>query len=655
MKWFISSAGKRERVIERDGRGFILSGPDLKNDGRCPQGWILERNPFLLETNVPDIFPPQMCVMARVKWVASGVGEGAIQCSLSINISAKCDMADHLLEGSSALRDALRQVPLLVQLREEQLQWLALQGTDLWLQPGDRIATQGDPPDGFYIILEGQTEWRKQVGQQEVYAIALSAGTIFAELILLLDAPYPTSGYALTAVRLFKLKPDAFWNMLSICPSVLRGIVATAVQRSQLHEAVSQEHAKLVSLGTMAAGLAHELNNPAAAARRAVDGLLESFEESQSLAFKLQEGRVISSQCLAEVGYEVQERAKTAPALDALEQSDREQEIASWLEAHGVEDGWQMAPTLAGAGLDVAWLDSLAAHSLDGQLRDLLRWIGATLTTRNLVDQVKVSTKRISTLVKAVKEYSFMDQAPLQEVDVHEGLENTLVILGYKLKKGDIVVTREYDQSLPRVCAYGSKLNQVWTNLIDNAIDALGGSGHIWIRTFQEADRVVVEIADNGPGIPPEVQPRIFEPFFTTKGVGQGTGLGLDISFRVVVGQHKGDIRVFSKPGNTHFQVRLPINPAKITQQEAPMNPTCNHLNLLKEVTPSKDGCEECLVLGDRWVHLRICQVCGHVGCCDSSKNKHSTKHFHSTNHPIIKSFEPGEDWGWCYIDKTYI
>jgi signal transduction histidine kinase len=209
--------------------------------------------------------------------------------------------------------------------------------------------------------------------------------------------------------------------------------------------------------------------------------------------------------------------------------------------------------------LDASWLDTLDARTPDGALWELLLWIEESLTTRELLDQLEVSIERISNLVEAVKQYSYMDQAPLQEIDVHDGLEDTLTVLSHKLKSSEIVLIREYDKSLPPVSAYGSELNQVWTNLIDNDIDAVGGSGHIWIRTSQEPGRLLVEIADDGPGVPEEVQPRVFEPFFTTKDVGEGTGLGLDIARRIVAGNHKGDIRLLSKPCDTRFQVRLPM------------------------------------------------------------------------------------------------
>ena len=460
---------------------------------------------------------------------------------------------------STPITDALRRIPLFAQLSDEQFASVE-RGSEVWLRPGEILVREGEPPLAFFVQLEGQTEWTRRLGQQEVYVLSHGPGVFYGHELLLTNKPHPVTGRALTAVRLYKLEPDAFWEMLSVCPSILRSLVATLAERFQNLGEVSQQHARLASLGTMAAGLAHELNNPIAAARRAVDGLRESFEESQSLTFKLQESGAISSQCLAEIGREVQERAETTPVLGALEQSDREEEIGLWLEARDFEDAWQVAPTLAISGLDVAWLDSLAARAPDGALRDLLPWIGATLTTRELLDELGNSTRRVSDLVKAVKEYSYMDQAPLQNIDVCEGLESTLTMLEHKLKKGDINVTREYEEDLPRINAYGSELNQVWTNLIDNAIDALDGTGRIWVRTSREPGRVLVEIANNGPGIPEEIEPRIFEPFFTTKGVGGGTGLGLAVARRIVVGHHGGDIRVGSKPGETTFAVRLPVD-----------------------------------------------------------------------------------------------
>ena len=466
------------------------------------------------------------------------------------------------------LIEALRQVPLFGQLSQEQLQWLSEQGTEVWLQPGEQIARQGDPPDGFYIILKGQTEWTRTVEGQSVYAVTLEAGDVFAELILLLDEPYPTSGRALTAVNLYKLSPDAFWEMLHACPNVLRGILKISAQRSQIHESVRQQQAKLISLGTLSAGLAHELNNPAAAVSRGVRHLEEVLQKLPTLALKLHQQPLSTEQItfLSDLYKQATESAKGSPQLDPLTQSESEDAVTDWLEAHDVTSGWKLAPTLVAAGLNTEELDKIVAHVAPDCLGDVLSWLEATLTGVGLLGEIKLSSARISKLIEAMKDYSYMDQAPLQEVNVHEGIESTLTIMSHRLKQG-VVVKREYSD-LPHIYAYGRELNQVWTNLIDNAIDATGGKGHIWIRTSLEGDasdkgkalRVLVEIADDGVGIPPEIQPRIFEQFFTTKEVGKGTGLGLDIARRIVVGQHKGDIRFDSQPGDTRFQVRLPIN-----------------------------------------------------------------------------------------------
>jgi signal transduction histidine kinase len=459
------------------------------------------------------------------------------------------------------IKEAVRKVPLFAQLSDEHFESV-VQGTEVWLQPGDQVANQGEPSIAFYILLEGQIEWTTKVDQQDVYVVTHQPGMVFGHEPLLLDIPYPASGRPLTAVRMYKLGMDAFWHMLATCPSILRGLLTIMTQRFRNLEAVTQQHGKLVSLGTMAAGLAHELNNPAAAARRATALLRETFGTLQPLALKLYQGCPSPEQLefLTQFERDAIKRPATSPLLDPLTQSDREDSITDWLDAYGIAEGWKHAPTLVEAGLDTQQLDAVAEHIPAASLGNVLSWIEAQLSTAALLDEMEQSTSRISSLVKAVKDYSHMDQAPLQEIDVHSGLENTLVILGYKLKVGSIVVTREYDRSLARICAYGSELNQVWTNLIDNAIDALDGSGHIWIRTSQEPDRVLVEIADNGPGIPPEIQGRIFEPFFTTKDVGKGTGLGLDMSRRIVVGRHRGDLRVQSKPGDTRLQVRLPIH-----------------------------------------------------------------------------------------------
>lgn len=459
--------------------------------------------------------------------------------------------------------DTLRRVPLFADLHADQLQCIAELGTEIRLDCGTQIARQGDPPDGFYIILEGQIEWSRNVDGEIVPAVTLGAGEVFAELILLLDEPYPTSGRTLTAVHLYKLTPDDFWKMLELCPGVMRRILKIAVQRSQIHETVTQQQAKLISLGTLSAGLAHELNNPAAAVRSNVKNLEAALQTLPSLALKLHRQPMTEEQItfLSDLYTRTTTAALCAGQLDSMAQSEAEDAITEWLEAHEIANAWQLAPMLVSAGMDVWQLDEVTAHVTADCLECVLTWLETTLTGIKLLEDIKLGSTRISELITAMKNYSYMDKAPLQAIDVHEGIENTLTILKHKLKYG-MVVKRDYAE-LPRIYAYGPQLNQVWTNLIDNAIDATAGKGHLWIRTSLEAEYILVEIADDGVGIPSDLKSRIFDQFFTTKEVGKGTGLGLDIARRIVVGQHKGKISFESRPGNTRFQVRLPINPSK--------------------------------------------------------------------------------------------
>ena len=464
------------------------------------------------------------------------------------------------VEEARAL-DCLRAVPLFQSLPDERLAWIAEHGEEVRVRAGDVIARQGDLPDGFYVVIEGETEWIRRVGGEEVFVVTLGEGAIFAELIMVLDAPYPTTGRATTETKLLKLDKPSFWEMLKVCPEVLRGILATSVERAELHESVSQQHAKLISLGTMAAGLAHELNNPAAAINRAAAEARRTFRDSSERAAKLGALPFDAAQRSYIAGLPDKVASLSPPALDSLGRSDLEEEVALWLEDRGVDDAWDVSPTLVGAGLDPSWLDGLAEEVPEEALDEVLGWLGAQLAGEELLGEIEESSGRVSELVKAIKTYTHMDKMASKEVDVASGLDSTLVMLGHKLKKGDVEVVREYEEGLPPVCGHAGELNQVWTNLLDNAIDALEGHGRIEVRASRENGRVLVEISDDGPGIPEEVRDRMFEPFYTTKDVGKGTGLGLDISRRVVVDDHGGDIRVDSKPGETRFQVRLPITP----------------------------------------------------------------------------------------------
>jgi signal transduction histidine kinase len=315
---------------------------------------------------------------------------------------------------------------------------------------------------------------------------------------------------------------------------------------------------KLAALGKLSAGLAHELNNPAAAAQRTAGTLREAFQTFRDAAARLNSHELSAAQRGAIPALETELAQRASAPLDSLERSDCEGLVTAGLERRGVERAWELAPILVNAGCDVKWLDGVAEQFPQEALTDLLARIAGSVVIGGLLEEIEHSTNRITELVRAVKEYTYMDQGPEQEVDIHHALENTLIMLRYRLKHG-VEVKLDFDRNLPRVYAHGSELNQVWTNLIDNAIDAMNGKGELRLRTARELERVLVEIADNGPGIPSEILDHIFEPFFTTKGVGNGIGLGLDTARRIV-SEHGGEISVDSTPGSTCFQVRLPIH-----------------------------------------------------------------------------------------------
>lgn len=450
---------------------------------------------------------------------------------------------------------------LFPKLSEEQLQQLSECGSEVQLDPGEVLFTEGDPTYDFYVVLEGGIKVTKKVGQEETVIVVHQRGEFTGELSMLTGAPSAASARAVGSSRVLRFEAQNFKNLVTTCTPMMDILLPAMAQRSQDLEAQMRQQEKLAALGKLSAGLAHELNNPAAAGRRAAQQLREALQKLQSRTSCLQSQHLsdVAWQLLIKLQQEAIAHSTTVAPLDPLTQSDREDALSDWLEQHEIADSWLLAPTLVSAGVDEERLNELA-NQLSGEFGDVLTWLEATLSMNGLVNEVEQSTARISQLVKAIKAYSYMDQGPLQEIDLHEGLENTLTILGHKLKRG-VTVTRKYDRNLPRIYAYGSQLNQVWTNLIDNAIDAMNEKGKLSIRTAREDDQVLVEIADNGAGISPEIQSRIWEPFFTTKGVGEGTGLGLDIARRIIVKQHNGKINLFSKPGDTRFEVRLPRNP----------------------------------------------------------------------------------------------
>ena len=448
-------------------------------------------------------------------------------------------------------------VPLFAQLNESQRECFST-GTEIHLKAGETLIRDGDPADVFYIMLEGALRVTEYYGEQEIFLAEVIPGEFFSEIEILLDVPHSVLYRAVADSRLFRLPRAGFWDLLRCSPLVAREIMRTLATRLRNYESYSQEREKLIQLGTMAAGLAHELSNPATAARRASADLRQSVEKVQDYACELNE-RLSAEQWqqLVATSQEAVRCATSQPKLNSLEQSDREEAIECWLDSHKIADAWDLAPALVNARVDEGDLERVKRTVPAQDLENAIQWLAANLTTRDLLKSITHSTERISELVGAVKSYSFMDQAPWQEIDVHEGIENTLIILGHKLR--NVTVTRDFDRTLPRLCAYGGELNQVWTNLIDNAIYAVGGTGRIDIRTRRDGEFFLVEIADNGSGIPPEARPHIFAvPFFTTKG-GSGTGLGLVISHRIVVERHHGKIDFSTGPDGTQFNVRLPF------------------------------------------------------------------------------------------------
>ncbi len=424
---------------------------------------------------------------------------------------------------------------------------------------GTVLVSEGKHLPFFFLVLEGEIRLTRNYDRQTVLMGTVKPGNYTGETTLLLDTHWLATVRVTKPSRLFRLGQEDFWRMLRTCGSVARQIFHTAANKVRNMEGYSVQREKLASLGTMAAGLAHELNNPAAAARRAVVHLQQTTDKLQTFFCRLTRtlGHDQVQQLMAEAR-EILEHSVKPPELADLERSDRAEAIAGWLESHGAVDAWDMAPTFVNAGVDIVWLDEFAQKFPAASYADALGWLEARLTLRSLLSQVEQSTGRIAELVQAIKSYSFMDQSPMQEVDIHEGIENTLTMLGHKLK--NVTLVRAFDRSVPRIMAYGSELNQVWTNLIDNAIHAVNGTGKICVGTSLEGDQVVVEIVDNGTGIPTEIQPRLFEPFFTTKPVGTGTGLGLIISNRIIADRHGGEIEFESRPGETRFKVRLPVN-----------------------------------------------------------------------------------------------
>ncbi|MFF9771548.1 ATP-binding protein [Streptomyces sp. NPDC014636] len=456
---------------------------------------------------------------------------------------------------------------LFERLSPEQLGRLCAEGRVELFQPGP-VYAEGDPSTCFFVLIEGTVVLSRRVGGDDVEVIRTSqrgvyAGAMQSYLGDRVQQVYNNSMRVTEPSRFFVLPADIFADVMREWFPMAVHLLEGLFFGSKSTQAAVGQRERLLALGSLSAGLTHELNNPAAAAVRATATLRERVAKMRHKLALIAEGPfsrdVLAS--LVEIQERTAERVAKAPVLSPLEATDREDTLTDWLEDHGIEQGWQVAPTFVQAGLDVDWLEHVAAAVDEEILPNAVGWLNYTIETELLMNEIEDSTTRISHLVDAAKQYSQLDRAPYRVVDVHELLDSTLLMLSGKIGPG-IEVVKEYDRTLPPVPAYPAELNQVWTNLIDNAVSAMkstSGQGTLTVRTGLDRERLLVEFQDTGPGVPPEIKDRIFDPFFTTKPVGEGTGLGLDISWRIVVNKHHGTLLVESVPGDTRFQVLLPL------------------------------------------------------------------------------------------------
>jgi signal transduction histidine kinase len=460
--------------------------------------------------------------------------------------------------------DELRGLFLFEKLDEEQLTELCHIGHVEAIAPG-YVFREGEPAKWFYVLLDGTVVLYRKVGADEIETTRSSqpgvyGGAFQAYLGDRVPQVYVNSMRVTQESRFYVVPAEDFARIMTEWfPMAVHMLEGLFFGSRATHQAIDQRE-RLLALGALSAGLTHELNNPAAAAVRATSNLRERVAGMRGKLALIARGPLQREalEGLITVQQRAVERVAKAPKLSPLEASDLEDELADWLDEHEVTGGWQMAPAFVQAGLSTEWLDEIGATVRDDKLEAALRWVNYAVETELLMNEIEEAVTRISTLVGAAKQYSQLDRAPHLEVDVHDLLDSTVMMLSGKIAKS-VTVVKDYDRSLPKIPAYAGELNQVWTNIIDNAVSAMNNKGTLTIRTANEDGMALIEFRDTGPGVPGDVMEHIFEPFYTTKPVGEGTGLGLDISYRIVVNKHHGDLRVQSVPGDTRFQVRLPV------------------------------------------------------------------------------------------------
>jgi signal transduction histidine kinase len=462
--------------------------------------------------------------------------------------------------------DLLR-VPVFAGLPDDQIAWFMSQAEELHFKSGDSYFRQGDPADAMFVILEGQIQGRGEIGGETVI-FSMKPGDVTGVLPFSRMTQFTVGVRALTDATLLRFPSSLFPDLVQKMPELTKRLVGLMSDRIREVTRMEQQRDRLASLGKLSAGLAHELNNPASAAKRAAGQLREILKKIRDASHELGRRDLTPAQKSEIEKLEASFVQHNEVPLDSLALSDLEDQIDSLLRSHGQNDLWQLAADLARKNIKPEALESLFGTLDVVTARAALVRIAASVEVATLLNEIENSTARISDLVRAIKEYTYMDQTPVQNVDIVKSLETTLTIMNHKLKHG-VVVRRDYQRVPLLVNSFGSELNQVWTNIIDNAIDAMGGKGELRVRTYRDDDCVVVEIGDNGPGIPADIQSHIFEPFFTTKRVGEGTGLGLDTTLRIVK-KHRGNIQVSSKPGDTRFQVWLPLAEKQTAQRESP-------------------------------------------------------------------------------------